>query len=324
MKLWFIITIHILVFLFAVWYYGTGIVRKEKVYINYEHYSMHRLLMDKCSSDELKWLLAALDVYAGDKTGYTPDINRTSLMDEILKVQVARFSQWEFGVDEERTIKPYVDTLCTQSYNEVKSELMNNCTSSELYKIINNIDSAMCEVNDEEDSSAEMAECIVNVKRENTFLNTTHLIDKFCLEQKLYLLTNTLDVSCSGKQIKMLFTELTKEKFRTVKCSQCIDKNEFIKAVVEVKRQYYNEVRILSMMRKFCIEPELELLTKKMAKRCTGGEVKTILREILSTSPSCYEKAECIESVIDVKRRQFKEIEINSLIYQFCIKGVDE
>lgn len=302
--------------IFVIYLLTTEIVRKEVVHIKYENSSMHVLLEDKCSTAELKWLLAALDVYGNDKTGYTPNMNRTLLTAEILKIQVARFEQWEFGKDEKRTIKPFVDLICNQNYSIVRDELSNKCTLSELYKIVDHMGIVKSY---EKDNKLDLSEDIVKVKRENDLLNTTYLVDKFCVERKLNELKLELTASCSPKRIKALYTELTDKNFHDMSCYQCIDKMEFIEAVVEVKRHYYDEVRILSMMRKFCVEPELEFLAQKMVKRCRGGEVKKIF-EGLSTdgAPMCLEKAECIEAIIEMKRNRFKETEINSLIHKFC------
>lgn len=91
--LFYLLTLVTLPFISFFYYFLREIVDKEVVYINYEKSYMFRLLHDKCSNAELRTLLAALDVYGEDKTGYTPNMNRSLLMTEILKVQVQRFSQ---------------------------------------------------------------------------------------------------------------------------------------------------------------------------------------------------------------------------------------
>lgn len=213
-----------------------------------------------------------------------------------------------------------MDIICEQNYDGATDELIDNCTVAELNKIIDHLD--VTKRDEEESSNSDLAEDIVNVKRENTLLNTTYLVDRFCLEQKLVILENELIASCTGKRIKELYTELTDKNFYDISCYQCIDKTEFVKAVVEVKRRHYDEVRILSMMRKLCVKPELSVLTQKLNDRCTGGEIKSILEEILGQGSSpCVEKAECIDEVIEMKRRNFKEIEIIFSIYKFCIKN---
>lgn len=317
-----IVVLYSLPVILTICYTLKGIVYKEKVYITYAEHSMYKLLRDKCSVTELRKVLAALDVYGGDKTGYTPNMNRSTLMIEILKVQVKRFSQWEFEEDERRSIKPYVDIICEQNYDIQRVELMINCTTSELHKIIDYMDAKKTT---EESKNYILVEDILNEKRENILLNTTFLIEKFCVEQKLTNLADELHVKCSGKRIKQLFKQLTDGNFYDILCTECNEKAEYVAAVVEVKRRYFNEVRIMSMIRKFCVEPELESMRWKLADRCTGGEIKVILMEIVRTeSSTCIEKSECIEEVVDRKRQNFKEFNINPLIHRFCLRKIVE
>lgn len=318
MKFWLILlSIFVAILAISLWLLK-GVVVKEETYIDYKTRELLYQLNDKCSDAELKTVLASLEVYGEEKTEYQDNMNRTSLRTEILKVQKRRLAQWEFGTDEDRSITEYIEVICDQNYEMATSELLNNCTISELQKISDHLDA---EKSEEVSSELDLVKDIVNVKRLNTLLNITYLVDQFCVERKLKVLELELIASCSGKRIKKLFNKLMYKNYYDVSCDQCIDKTEFIAAVIDVKRRYYDEVRIKPLLREFCVEPEIMYLKEQLMSSCSGAEVKTILNELVDqpTCVHCNEKAEFIQALVEVKRSNF-EVKINSYIGKYCSK----
>lgn len=288
----------------------------EHVYQDYVKRNIQKQLHDKCSDGELTWVLHHLKT-----TDYKRNMNRSEMRTMIVDIQAQQLSQWEFATDDDRSINPTIKQICTQTYDMVIDELEANCTVQELHSICVHIDANKRETEQVSISKLDLAEDIVNVKRTQIDLNVTKLVDKFCIERRLEILSTQLMSSCSGGQIKKLFNKfIHKKSGYDVSCDQCVEKTEFIEVVIDMTRRHYHQVRIQAMVNEFCIEPELNALKQKLTTICTGVQVKEILNEVMikSTCEHCVEKVDFIDEIINVKRRQFSDVNINSLILKYC------
>lgn len=296
-------------------------VIKENVFKEFTKRNIHKQLRDKCSDSEVRWVL-----YHLKETDYRPTMNRSEIETKILEVLSAQTSQWEFASDADRNnVSPIMKQICTQSYDRVVDELESNCTIQELQKIFDYIT-----VDKKEQvniSKLDLVEDIVMIKRSKLELNVTHLVDKFCIERKLEALSMELMAGCSGGRIKKLFDKLVNKKgVYDVSCDQCVEKPEFVEAVVDVKRRYYHQVRLEPLVKELCIEPELKTLKKKLTVNCSGVNIKDILNELVdeSSCDHCVEKAHFIDALINLKRLQFYEINVNPLILKYCPETSDD
>lgn len=298
-----------------------GTVIKENVFKEYTKRNIHKQLRDKCSDSEVRWVL-----YHLKETDYRTNINRSEIETKILEVLRAQTSQWEFASDDDRNnVSPMMKKICTQNYDRVVNELESNCTIQELQKIFDYI---TVDKNEQVSiSKLDLIEDIVMIKRSKLELNMTHLVDKFCIERKLEALSMELMASCSGGRIKKLFNKLVNKKgVYDVSCDQCVEKPEFVEAVVDVKRRYYHQVRLEPLLKELCIEPELTTLKKKLTVNCSGANIKNILNELVDKSicNHCVEKAHFIDALINLKRLQFYEINVNPLILKYCPETSDD
>lgn len=302
----------------ALWFMNRS-VRTETAYQDFVKRNILKQLHDTCSDGELIWVLHHLK-----ETENMRNLNRSEIRAKIVEIQSQEISQWEFRSDDERIISPTITKICTQNYDAFMGELEANCSIEELNNICNYINVDKCKESNF-NSKWDWAEEIINVKRTRD-LNVTKLIEKFCIEQKLEILTEELIASCTGVRLKKVFDQLThKQSGCDVMCDDCVEKMEFVEAVIEVKRRCYHQVNVYPLLDEFCVQPELKTLKRKLMENCSGIHIKQILEEIddKSTCDYCVEKADFVNEIIDAKRRR-PAININTLIQQHCFQPLED
>ncbi|XP_037027859.1 uncharacterized protein LOC119068403 [Bradysia coprophila] len=307
-----------LLWLPSLWFMNSS-VRTETAYQDYVKRNVLKQLHDRCSDGELTWVLRHLK-----STEDVQKLNRSEIRAKIVDIQSHRISQWEFGSDEERIITPIINEICTQNYDVLISELEENCTIQELHNICNYISVDKCDESNS-NSKSDWIEEIMNVQRIKIYTNVTKSIDKFCIERHIELLAKELIVSCTGGRIKKIFDKLS-GKQGDVMCGDCVEKMEFVEAVIEVKRRDYYQVNVEPLLDEFCVRPELDTLKQKLMENCSGIQIKQIFEEIddKSTCDYCVEKTDFVTEIINAKRRQFSAINVNTLIQEYCFKSVED
>ncbi len=297
-----------------------GTMRKEKLHQNYIKRGISKQLHDNCADGELQWVLRHLD-----ETADSRNLSRSEIRNKIVDIQSQEISKWEFAGNDERTISPTIKKICTQNYDILIDDLEAYCTADELFKICDYVTAENCEKS--RLSKLDLSEEIVNAKRTRIYINVTRLMDKYCIERHLEVLAVDLTAYCSGGRVKKLFDKLIKKKRGCdVSCDDCVEKTDYVDAVVEVKRRYYHDVdmNMKPLLNELCMEPELKTLKRKLLDNCSIVQIIKIIDELDVKSTACVEKVDFVNEIIEAKRRQFSVLDINTLIYEFCTETLED
>ncbi|KAG4078204.1 hypothetical protein HA402_002256 [Bradysia odoriphaga] len=148
----------------------------------------------------------------------------------------------------------------------------------------------------------------------------TPIIDEICTQQ-YDVLIGELEANCTIQELHKIYNYISVHKCKE---SHFNSKSDWIEEIINVKR-IKTETNVTKSMDKFCIERHIEMLATQLIASCTGGRVKKIFDKLNHKQDDvmcggCVGKMEFVEAVIEVKKRNYHQVNVKPLLDEFCVQ----
>lgn len=198
-------------------------------------------LESNCTIQELHTIFNYISADQKDQTS----ISKIESVEDIVAVQRTRL---------ELNVTRWIDKICIERrLDALAMELMASCSGSRIKKLFEKLiyKKSGYDVCDQCVEKSAFIEAVIEVKRRYFHqVNLEPLIKKFCIEPELKTLKQKLTVNCSGVNVKDILNELINE----ITCDHCVEKADFIEAVINVKRLKFYEINLNPLILKYCSE----------------------------------------------------------------------